>query len=457
MAKAAKPFSYRGGWRMQVTLANGLRPHKDFDRYADAVQWGAEQLANANSAHEPVLGGPKRATLAQALVHYAEHHSLLKGGVDAELNRINHYLAGAGMPLLKKVRNAHGAPELATHQPKVQPAAWQRHNDRRREARAGTYAAIAALAIKRCSEICAADIRALHTQMKKDGLSDSTIQKELAMLKVLFNTAAREWGWAGFENPCIAVKLGKSARRFVFLTPEQRAAVDQALGECDNPYFWPLVTVARESTLRLDSLMQMRWADVDVEHRVAVLPSKTGRRNYVFSQTAQQVLEALPHSPCGRVFPMSKNAVKMMWNRVREKAGMPQLQFRDLRHLGATDWVRRGLNTHQLAQVLGHSSIQTAQFYVDLVGMDVMEALDRASTRAAAQPLPSTGQLDAKEQISLRRGERMRKVTAARTQARKTGGEAPPQPAPQRESEPAPQHDGTPPSNVLPFQARRAA
>ena len=92
MAKPAQPFRYRGGWRMQVTLKNGTRPCEDFDKYADAVQWGADQLAPAkNSQHQPELGGPTKATLAQALAFYAEHHSLLKGGVDAELNRINHY------------------------------------------------------------------------------------------------------------------------------------------------------------------------------------------------------------------------------------------------------------------------------------------------------------------------------------------------------------------------------
>jgi hypothetical protein len=29
MAKGAKPFKYRGKWRAQVTLDNGMRPAKD--------------------------------------------------------------------------------------------------------------------------------------------------------------------------------------------------------------------------------------------------------------------------------------------------------------------------------------------------------------------------------------------------------------------------------------------
>ena len=65
----AKPFKYRGKWLAQVTLANGERPTRDFDsgEYQNAVQWMAEQLANANAEHAPELGGPTVATLAAAL------------------------------------------------------------------------------------------------------------------------------------------------------------------------------------------------------------------------------------------------------------------------------------------------------------------------------------------------------------------------------------------------------
>lgn len=482
MAKPAQPFRYRDGWRIQVTLDNGKRPSKDFAKHADAVQWAADTLSPAkNGKHAPELGGPTKATLAQALAFYAEHHSLLKGGVDAELNRINHYLEGAGQPLLKAVVNAKGGRELARHTPTAQPDAWQQHNDRRRTARAATYAAIRTLANRRCSEISSAHIRALHTQMSKDGLSASTIQKEIAMLKTMFNTAATEWAWKGFENPCSAIKLGKSERHFVYLEPAQHQALGQALAECDNPYFWPLVIAAKETTLRLDTLMRMRWDKVDVENRITVLPSKSGQRNYVLPLTVQEVLRALPRSPTGRVFPMSKNAVKMAWNRVREKAQVPGLQFRDLRHLGATDWARRGLTAHELQQVLGHSNIQTAQYYIDLVGRDIQGALDRASTKASVPQLPEAGQCDTAEQIRRKRAERMREVTAKRVAQLQHPHDAAPSPvdapasvnsvgntvpdvgqAGKQRADPsvgraAARDEASRPSNVVPFRPRKAA
>ena len=72
MSKAVKPFAYRGKWRIQVTLKNGKRPAENFIKHADALQWAADTLANDNSAHEAQLGGSTQATLAQALLHYAQ-------------------------------------------------------------------------------------------------------------------------------------------------------------------------------------------------------------------------------------------------------------------------------------------------------------------------------------------------------------------------------------------------
>ena len=354
MAKSLpKPFKYRGRWRAQVTCKNGTRPHADFDDHASACAWICDTLSNANTEHQAELGGPTQATLAEALNHYAALYSVNKGGVDSELNRINHYLAGAGLKLLRKTQTENGQVALEHYEPKAQPQGWQEHNDSRRAQRSETYSAIAALARKRCSLINTADIRRLMSTMKSEGLSDSTIQKEIALLRHMFNVAAKEWQWKGFENPTEGLKLGTSQRRFVFITKEQEAALWEAIAECDNPYFWPLIACALETTMRRGSLLAMRWDKTDLEGRIAQVPSKTGEINVPLSQQAVRVLSEMPRHPSGKVFPMSANAVEMAWDGVRIKAGVPTLQFKDIRHLGATAYARRGLNAHQLKAILG--------------------------------------------------------------------------------------------------------
>lgn len=408
--KLPTPFKYRNGWRVQVTLKNGRRPHADFalGEYHLALAWATETLANANTPHQAVLGGPTQATLAQALRYYADHHTLAKDGREQECNRISHYLQGAGMLSVRVTTDDSGRFSIEEYSPSQQPKAWQAYNDRRRAERANTYKAIHALAKRRCSTITKGCIESLMTTMTSEGLKDSSIQKEIALLKVVFNTAAKSWSWKGFENPCNDIKLGKSANRFVHLTQAQHDALFQAISECDNPYVWPLIVTAIESTLRLGSLLELEWDQLDLDNRIGMVGSKTDPVRILISKPLQQMLRHLPRDPSGRVFPMTANAVDLAWDGIREKAGLKKLQFRDLRHLGATMYARRGHSAAELKEILGHKSTRMAEVYVNMVGTDLLERMDQLSERAPTlivPPPPVNG--NAKEAMKAKRSQRI--------------------------------------------------
>jgi integrase len=419
MAKGPKPFKYREKWRATVTLSNRTRPTRDFEKYDDAVQWIAEQLANADSLCAPELGGPTVATLADALFHYAGLYTVNKGGVVSELNRINHYLEAAGRASLKSVPNDAGGFALVERPLRALPSAFERHNQTRRTAREQTYARFGELAQKRCSVISTADIRRLVSDMQREGLSDSTIQKEVALLKHMFNMAAGEWNWKGFENPCKGIKLGKSEMRFVFISKEQRQALWNALAGCDNPYFWPLVEIDMQTTLRRASLLAMRWDQVDLDGRLVMVPSKSGQVAIPLTLHAVTVFKQMPRDDSGYVFPMSANAVDMAWDGVRVKAGVPKLQFRDLRHLAATDFARRGFNSHQLKKVLGHKTTFMADVYVNLVNQDVLDAMDSTQHRVPVLQLPPPATSGPSDIVNRRRADRL--MHAVRSHVAETG------------------------------------
>lgn len=427
--KLPSPFRYRGGWRAQVTLKNGRRPFADYDKLEDAKQFISDQLAEANTAHEPRLGGPTEATLADAMTYYAGVYTVNKGGAKAEIDRINHYLEGAAKPPLKFVRDEKGVLSVQPiEQRKKAPSAFQAHSDARRTVRKATYERIARLAKMRCSIISTADIRELAADMKREGLSPSTIQKELALLRHLFNMAAKEWSWLGFANPCEGIKLGKSNQRFVFLTKPQAGGLWQALAECDNPLFQPLVGIALETLLRLGSLLTLRWDKVDLDGRVAHVASKTGPVDIPLTQRAVSILQGLPRHSSGRVFPVSPNAVDMAWDGVRAKAGLPALQFRDLRHLGATEFARRGLSAPQLARMLGHKSLAMAQVYINLVQQDMLDTLDRVEPTSPVLTMAPLDN-DAPEAVmKKRRSDRLAAAVKSKLENEFTGARAEPLP-----------------------------
>ncbi len=396
----ATVFKYRGGYRAEARDASGHVVTRQFclGEHAEAKLWAADNEADKTSEHAPELGGPTQVNLAQALAHYATLYTVTKRGAVQELNRIGHYLQAAGLQPLRLGSDDAGKAALIQWQPedieKRVSEGWKAHLNARREHSARTYAFIGKLACMRVSAIRRTHIDELFATMVLDGLSPSTIQKEVALLKSLFNTAMTAWYWTKFSNPCLGVKLGGSEHRFVRLTKAEYGRLYAALEQCDNPWFWPLVDTAIFLTARRKSLLKLRWSDLDLEGRCAVLyKTKTITVTVPLSRRVVELLSKLPRDPSGKVFPMTPNAVKCAWDGVRKKANLPQLQFRDLRHLGGTYYARLVRNAHVLRQILGHQTIYMAEVYINMTEEDLVADLDFAedARKLFQPPLPTAG------------------------------------------------------------------
>lgn len=423
------PFKYRGKWRGTVTLPGGKRRALDFEKYQDAKNWILQMLGEAAEAsgHEPKLGGPTVATLADALTYYASQWTVNKGGARAELNRINHYLCAAGEQRLRLHIDHKGTKSVVKDTAGHTPKAFAAYGAERLERREETYKTIARLSQRLCSKISTADLRELMSTMACEGLTPSTIQKEIALLRHVFNVAATEWSWLGFKNPCLTLKLGKSATRFVVLTTPQVHALMQAASDCDNPLVPAAIGLALDTAMRKGSLLSLDWAHINLENRTLQVDSKSGDVVLALSQTTQAILKNLPKSAQGRVLPLSDNALNMAWEGVREKAGLPKLQFRDLRHVAATRLAKQGMSAHHLQRVLGHKTITMAQVYVNMVQSDMIDVLDKLAPLdpvLVVEPVAS----DVKAEIRRRRSERI--TGALRQKAQALNSDSPlPEPA----------------------------
>ncbi|TXC66067.1 tyrosine-type recombinase/integrase [Piscinibacter aquaticus] len=164
-------------------------------------------------------------------------------------------------------------------------------------------------------------------------------------------------------------------------SPRPRGAPRPGLDRVRQPQFWPMVELALVSTMRRGSLLKLEWDKVSLATREVHVWAKGREVTLPLSQRAVQLLRSVPRNGTPYVFSMSKNAVKLAWEGVRDKADLHWLRFADLRHLGATFYARAGLNAHELRLVLGHKTTKMAEVYVNLVNTDVMEALDHAEGR----------------------------------------------------------------------------
>jgi hypothetical protein len=167
--------------------------------------------------------------------------------------------------------------------------------------------------------------------------------------------------------------------------------------------------------MRKGSLLSLDWANINLENRTLQVGSKSGDLVLALSQTTLAILNNLPQKAEGRVLPLSDNALDMAWEGVREKAGLPKLQFRDLRHVAATRLAKQGMSANQLQRVLGHKSTTMAQVYVNMVQSDMIDVLDKLAPLdpvLVVEPLAS----DVKDEIRRRRSDRITGAIRKRAQ-----------------------------------------
>jgi len=103
---------------------------------------------------------------------------------------------------------------------------------------------------------------AINMSVKKY-TKDSTINRELACLKHLFNKAI-EWGYA-WSNPVKAVKLVKENNsRVRYLEGDER---ERLLAACDKlvraKYLKPILLVALNTGMRKSEILNLKWKNLD--------------------------------------------------------------------------------------------------------------------------------------------------------------------------------------------------
>lgn len=208
-------------------------------------------------------------------------------------------------------------------------------------------------------------------------VSGSTVNRELNIISAVINVAIREWGIALPHNPVSLIKRPKEgqprerrldtceeARLLEVLTIAPRSA-DGRFSGVQNPWMRPLVEFALETAMRRGELLSLMWKDINLDRRTARLNmTKNGRSRLVpLSSRAVQILQALPHSICGRVFPITADAVKKAFVRACERAGVHGVVFHTLRHEATSRLADKLHNVIELAAVTGHKDLRMLQRY----------------------------------------------------------------------------------------------
>lgn len=387
----ASIYEHRGAWQASVTV-HGINTKKNFSTVTEAKRWAQAFESQARASHAPRLGGPTKCTVAQLLFDYARLYTVEKKSIKSELDRINRYVVAGGLPALLHRPTPNGGIELiARDEPTTPlPKTFAKLKEERSEARAATHAFRERLATLRVSAVSTDVLREYLATMHADGLSDSTRQKEAALLKHAFNVAKREWNWTNFKNPFEGLKIPKGGPgRDRVLSPNEEVRLVAALEACDNPFILPYLVLSIETTARRSSLLKVEWRDVNLAERwILFRDTKNGDNAKVpLTLKACELLSSLPrleNDP--RVLPTTADALDAAWGRACERAHIEDLHVHDMRHTGITRHAKRVRSTHMLKKISTHKSDAMLARYVHFMHDDILEALDATEPTTAPQP-----------------------------------------------------------------------
>lgn len=198
------------------------------------------------------------------------------------------------------------------------------------------------------------------------GLAIGTINRRLAILRRVARLAHRKWEPAWLERD-LGVKislLSGEEPRYVQATPEQAEKLLRAArGRTRKAILWASMTGLRAGELLRVEPHHFRNGSLEVMRK-----TKTGKPR------------AVPLGPLLRPtdFPygLTKDDLERAFRRARSDAGMPWLQFRDLRRTFGS-WIVQKTRSLKAAQdLLGHTTIAiTATHYAHLLEGDLRKAV----------------------------------------------------------------------------------
>lgn len=203
----------------------------------------------------------------------------------------------------------------------------------------------------------------------------ATINRYLAVLSHVFSVATREWGLCE-ENPLRKVsKMREPRGRVRFLSDEERDKLLQACKKSDSKFLHCIVVLALSTAARRMEVVGLKWTDVDLTRGIITLhETKNGERRVLpltgYALGLMKEHEAERPVSCDYVFP-SKNFkrcvdIRSPWETALKRAEIIDFKFHDLRHSAASYLAMNGASLAEIAEVLGHKTLQMVKRYAHL-------------------------------------------------------------------------------------------
>ena len=211
----------------------------------------------------------------------------------------------------------------------------------------------------------------------KDGIR--TCQYDLVLIRHILEIARKEWNLGLAVNPVDQIRKPNGLKpRNRRLEPHEETLLLDGCSKSTVTYLKPIITLALETAMRRGEILAIRWDDINESLRTLRIPiTKNGHPRVIpLSSKALTTLLGTPRGNSERVYEVSPNAFRLAWERLRNRVGIKDLHFHDLRHEAISRFFELGLSIPEVALISGHRDPRMLFRYTHLRAEDVANKLN---------------------------------------------------------------------------------
>ena len=186
-------------------------------------------------------------------------------------------------------------------------------------------------------------------------VSSATFKRQFNIVKSACKLAEDEWN---LETPLSLLKRLRypqpKPKLISRVTPQQEAALIEAAEGTTTPQLANIIRIALATGMRRGEILGIQPEHIDENHRLLQIPdTKNGYpRIFPLNDALLKILREFAITDCKP----SANGLRQAWERIRIKAGCPNVRFHDLRHEAISRWWEEGFTLPQVAARSGHRS-----------------------------------------------------------------------------------------------------